>query len=114
MKNTLEHTKTRKLYHLFLSANTIRVTSIPSVSSLKKKKSVLAQWTGLSQQTKNTYIYIYIYTYIQHPNTHKAFPPHPHAGAIHRGAGGGMGEGIPYGDIPILDIGYWISILSIS
>ena len=55
--------------------------------------------------------------------THKGFPPTPSHptpcwGRPQRGRGGhGVGVGwggIPYGYISILDIGYWISILSIS
>ena len=48
--------------------------------------------------------------------THNGFPPHrtpPHAGAVRRGAGEGMGwggGGIIYGYISILDVGYWIFI----
>ena len=55
--------------------------------------------------------------------THKGFPPptppHPMLGPSAEGPGGAWGGGgggwggIPYGYISILDIGYWISILSI-
>ena len=66
----------------------------------------------------------YPISYIQYGNIpiRDSFPPTPtppHAGAARRGAGGAWGGGwggwggIPYGYISILDIGYWISILSI-
>ena len=85
------------------------------MSKIQKMFRYLLLELGMTKYISNILYPIWKYTHKGFPPTH---PPHPMLGPPAEGpGGGGMGGvgwgGIPYGYISILDIGYWISILSI-